>query len=271
MFPTSMNKFSLIALLTSLALLAAVYLSPAQEVPARRPPAIPPEQLAAIERGTKQFQQFCGFCHGPDATGARGPDLVRSSLVAHDIKGELIGDVIRNGRPDKGMPALSLTADQISDITAFLHARAKEAIESSGVPSAYPVEKLLTGNAEKGKSFFEGVGGCSNCHSPTGDLAGISHKYSSIELEAHMLYPQKQPVFATITLPSGETLSGTISQLDDFVVSIRVGGKDGWYRSFPRDTVKLELKDPLAAHRELLYKLTQSDMHNLFAYLYTFK
>ena len=254
------------------ALLLALYLSvrhsSAQEP---RQPAPSPEQLAAIDRGGKQFLQSCGFCHGPDATGARGPDLVRSPLVAHDQKGELIGEVIHNGRVDKGMPALPLNADQISDVAAFLHARAKSALESSEVPSDYPPEKLLTGSADKGKAFFEGAGGCKNCHSPTGDLAGISHKYSAIEMEAHMLYPGSKPVLATLTLTNGEQLSGALSHLDDFVVGIRVGDANGWYRSFPRDKVKLELKDPLAAHRELLPKLSQSDMHDLFAYLYSLK
>ena len=79
---------------------------------------------AAAERGRKQFQDSCGFCHGNDATGARGPDLVRSPLVAHDAKGEQIGQVIRQGRPDKGMPGLPLTDAQIQDVAAFLHARA---------------------------------------------------------------------------------------------------------------------------------------------------
>jgi len=231
----------------------------------------PDSQGASVERGKKTFAQSCAFCHGADATGARGPDLVRSPLVAHDVKGELIGEVIKNGRPDKGMPPLPATAEEIADITAFLHARAKEAIESSGVPSSYPVEKLLTGSAEKGKAYFEGDGGCKNCHSPTGDLAGVARKYSSIELEAHMLYPDRKPVLATVTLPSGEQISGVVSHVDDFVVSIRVGDKSGWYRSFLRNSVKLELKDPLAAHRELLPKLTQDDMHNLFAYINSLK
>lgn len=244
---------------TSLLLLMAAGNGAAQDSPA--------PQEAQVERGGKQFQQACGFCHGADATGARGPDLVRSTLVAHDVSGNLIGDVIRNGRPDKGMPPLTETAEQIADISAFLHARAKEAIDSSGVPAAYPLARLLTGNAEKGKTFFEGAGGCKNCHSVTGDLAGVSKKYSSIELEAHMLYPNEQPVAAMVTLASGEQISGTLSHMDDFVVSIRVGGKDGWYRSFPRDKVRVEVKDPLAAHRELLPKLTQNDMHNLFAFL----
>ena len=231
----------------------------------------PGEAAAAVERGKKLFTQACAFCHGADATGARGPDLVRSPLVAHDVKGDLIGEVIRNGRPDKGMPPLPSTPEQIADITAYLHARAKEAIDSSGVPAAYPVEKLLTGNAEKGKAFFEGAGGCKNCHSPIGDLQGVSSKYSSIELEAHMLYPDDKPVLAKVTLPSGEQISGVVSHLDDFVVSIRIGDKSGWYRSFIRSSVKLELRDPLAAHRELLPKLTQDDMHNLFAYIYSLK
>ena len=230
--------------------------------------AVPVEQ---IERGRKQFQQACGFCHGPDATGARGPDLVRSTLVAHDVKGDLIGEVVRSGRPDKGMPPLPATVEQIADIAAFLHARAREALESSGVPSSYPVERLLTGDAEKGKAFFEGPGGCKNCHSPTGDLAGVAQKYSSIELETHMLYPKDQPVTAVVTLSSGEQISGILSHLDDFTVSLRIGDRKGWYRSFPRDKVKVDLQDPLAAHRELLPKLSQADMHNLFAYINSLK
>jgi cytochrome c oxidase cbb3-type subunit 3 len=44
-----------------------------------------------------------------------------------------------------------------------------------------------------------------------------------------------------------------------------------WYRSFPRDRVKVELQDGLAAHREQLDKLTQANVHNLFAYLASLK
>src|SRR6266852_9242246 len=147
-------------------------------------------QDPAVERGHKQFEQACGFCHGPDATGARGPDLVRSPLVAHDVKGDKIGEVIRLGRPDKGMPAMPMTDQQVLDIAAYLHARAAEALNSAGIPSIYPIEKLLTGDPEDGKAYFNGAGGCKTCHSPTGDLATIATKYSPIDLEARMLYPR---------------------------------------------------------------------------------
>src|SRR2546430_8222249 len=33
------------------------------------------------------------------------------------------------------------------------------------------------------RSFFNGAGGCKNCHSPTGDLATIATKYSPIDLQ----------------------------------------------------------------------------------------
>jgi cytochrome c oxidase cbb3-type subunit 3 len=235
-------------------------------------PALPQQSETldpANERGHKQFEQACGFCHGPDATGARGPDLVRSPVVAHDEKGNLIGDVIRRGRPDKGMPAMPLTDAQVSDIAAFLHARAAEALSSNGVPKVYPVEKLLTGNAEAGKAFFNGTGGCNNCHSPTADLNGIAFKYSPIDLQAHMLYPDGRHTTAVVTLPSGEQIKGPLEHVDDFMVSLR--DASGWYRSFSREHVKVELQDDLTAHRELLGKLTQADVHNLFAYLETLK
>jgi cytochrome c oxidase cbb3-type subunit 3 len=219
----------------------------------------------AAERGRKQFVESCGFCHGADATGARGPDLMRSSIVAHDVKGDLIGQMIHQGRPDKGMPALPLPDDQVADIAAFLHARAAEGLASSEVPEGYSVTRLLTGNAEAGKAYFQGAGGCSGCHSSTGDLAGIAAKYSAIELESHMLYPDGHHSSVTVTLPSGEKIAGPLAHIDDFEVALR--DASGWYRSFARDRVRVEVNDRLAAHRELLDKLTQADIHNLFAYL----
>lgn len=227
------------------------------------------DDKAAAERGRKQFEQSCGFCHGADATGARGPDLLRSPLVAHDVKGDQIGPVIHQGRPDKGMPAMPLTDAQVLDIAAFLHARAAEAVGSARVPKAYPVEKLLTGNPEAGKAFFDGAGGCNKCHSPNGDLAGIAGKHSPIDLEARMLYPEGKHATAIVTLPSGEQVQGEVKHVDDFVIALT--DASGWYRSFQRDRVRVELHDPLAAHRELLEKLTQADVHNLFAFLETLK
>ena len=68
------------------------------------------------ERGRAQFAQSCGFCHGPNANGGtHGPSLIRSTVVRHDENGNLIGAVIRDGRPEQGMPAISLAADKVAE------------------------------------------------------------------------------------------------------------------------------------------------------------
>src|SRR5438093_13275722 len=73
---------------------------------------------AAVERGRKEFIAGCGFCHGNDATGNRAPDLIRSTLVNHDEHGNLLGPLIRAGRPEKVMPGLALSSRQISDLAS---------------------------------------------------------------------------------------------------------------------------------------------------------
>ena len=233
----------------------------------------PAADPAAVERGRSQFKSSCGFCHGEDATGNRAPDLVRSVTVGHDVNGDLLGPLIRNGIADKGMPAFStLSAAQISDIAAFLHRRAREAIETNHVPKDYPLAKLLTGNATAGKTFFNGAGGCSGCHSPAGDLAGVARKYSPLELQQRFLYPgtkAEAKTTATVTLPDGSKVEGVVAHEDEFDIAIT--GKDGWYRSWDRSRVKVEIHDPLAAHRALMAKYTDADIHNVFAYLETFK
>jgi mono/diheme cytochrome c family protein len=225
-----------------------------------------PPDPAAAERGSKLYAQNCAFCHGPKATGAEGPNLIRSTIVLHDDKGELIGPVVQNGRPDKGMPAFSgMTSAQLFDIAEFLHARVQEAANRSG----YKILNVVTGDAKAGEAFFNAH--CTSCHSATGDLAGIASKYEPADLQAHFLYPDKAapPVAVTVTLPDGQVVSGSLKLQDDFNISIV--DKSGGVSSWPVDKVKFEIKDPLEGHRKLLAIYTDSDMHNVLAYLVTLK
>jgi cytochrome c oxidase cbb3-type subunit III len=224
---------------------------------------------AAVERGQAQFKSSCGFCHGEDATGSRAPDLVRSSIVTHDEQGNLLAPVIRNGRPDKGMPAFATLNDkQVADVVAFLHRRAYEASHSAHVPGSYPAAKLLTGNAEAGKAFFFGDGGCSGCHSLDGDLKGVASRKNPIDLQQAIVYPsgsQVPPATATITLKDGTSYGGKIIRQDEFRIGIIA--QDGWYRSFAVPDVAIAIHDPLEAHRALMNRYTDADIHNLFAFL----
>src|SRR4051794_33663625 len=88
--------------------------------PAMQRPAGDPETIA---RGKAVFGVACVACHGADARGGQlnGPNLLRSQLVLADRDGELIEPVIHNGRPERGMPAVPLAADEIKAVIEFIH------------------------------------------------------------------------------------------------------------------------------------------------------
>ena len=237
----------------------------------------PPPDAAAAARGAKLYATTCSFCHGPAARGAEGPDLVRSTLVLHDEKAELIGPVIHNGRPDRGMPAFAaFTQPQLYDIAQFLHMQ----VELTANRGTYKLLNIVTGNPKAGEAYFNGPGKCSTCHSVTGDLAHIAAKLQPADLQQTFLYPgsrvnesgpsahDEQKV--TVMLGSGQVLSGVLKHLDDFNVSLY--DADGKFHSIARNKgVKVNLEDKLAAHRQLLDQYTDADMHNLTAYLVTLK
>lgn len=234
----------------------------------------------AAERGRKIFVPTCGFCHGNDAHGKSGPDLVRSTLVLHDNKGDVIGPVIRNGRMERGMPAFAqLTPEQIADISTFLHSRAADVSNRF----SYKIGDVITGDAQRGAAFFNGPGTCTSCHSATSDLAHVAGKYDPVELQRRMLYPAPNlidvflgkatgptvPARVTVHLANGETVSGTLDHVDEFTVTMHDAA--GWYHSYSRDTAKIDVQDPRAAHESLLPKYSDETMHDVLAYLETLK
>ena len=77
--------------------------------------------------------------------------------------------------------------------------------------------------------------------------------------------------YATVTLPSGESLKGTPVLVTDFNVTLRFadGSTKTWARE--RGVPKVEITDPLQAHIDIMKKLSDTDMHNLTAYLAALK
>jgi cytochrome c oxidase cbb3-type subunit 3 len=225
---------------------------------------------AIVQSGSALFRQDCAFCHGRNAGGGEsGPDLTRSKLVTADANGDKIGPVIRNGRPDKGMPPFDRSDDQIASLVAFIHTQQKLALEKKGGRKGVDASDLQTGNADAGKKYFDGAGGCTTCHSPTGDLAGIASRFEGLQLEEQMLYPKKAKSKVTVTLASGESIAGTLEYLDEFTVGLF--DPSGVYRSWRTQDVKYKIDAPVNAHVELFSKYTDADIHNLMAYLQTLR
>lgn len=227
----------------------------------------PAPDAAAASRGEKLYAPNCAFCHGEKARGAEGPNLVRSPVVLHDEKGELIGSAVSKGFPDKGMPAFSnFTEAQLSDIAQYLHMQV-ELVANRGI---YKRLNVVTGDPKAGEAYFNGAGGCTACHSVTGDLAHIGSKYAAEQLQTRFVWPAGRGgggrgEKVTVTLPSGEAIMGTLKAMDD--VNLSMYDASGRYRSWPREGLKVSMEDRLAGHRKLLDKYTDADMHNLTAYL----
>jgi cytochrome c oxidase cbb3-type subunit 3 len=249
----------------------------------------PPEQSAA---GQTLFAAQCGFCHGRDATGGQtGPDLTESELVASDVKGDKIAPVVRNGRVDKGMPPFNLSENDMAAVVAYIHSQKTKIDAQPGRRRRVTEADLASGTAEAGQLYFNGAGGCAKCHSPAGDLAGVGARFRGLALLQQMLYPRRTPpptgapaatgaraasgpakealVKATVTLPSGATVTGPLAYRDEFTIAVT--DPAGYYRAWPTRQVKFTIENRLAWHIEQLSKYTDKDMHDVYAYLLTLR
>jgi mono/diheme cytochrome c family protein len=261
----------------ALLLITVAHLAAQANGPARRPGGGAGMDYKAydaitLERGKTTFFSQCGFCHGANARGGEGgPDLLRAEIVLDDENGNLIGPVILNGRPG-GMPKFTMSQTQIAEIAAFLH----EGIRAAAERGTYKVLNIVTGDPKAGEAYFNGAGKCATCHSPTGDLKGVGSKYDPIALQGRLLMPAggrgaPAKTVVTVTSPSGSSVQGTLQRIDDFNVALTDAHGD--YHSFQRKGAipKVELKDPLQAHYDLLSKYTDAEIHNLTAWLVTLK
>jgi len=236
-------------------------------------PQRPPGNPAAIERGKTLWGVNCTFCHGPDARGGDGggPNLLRSSAMLDDQNGELIGPIVQKGRG--AMPAVLVSNEQIADIAAYLHSIP---VSSRTGPSTL---SILVGDARKGEAYVAQT--CAKCHT-TAVLRTFAGKLEDPKtLQQMWLMPGSggrgfgpntapipaPPITGIVTMPSGERVEGRVEQVDDFTVTLLLAnGQRRTIKTFGT-TARLELRDPLQAHKEMLPLYTDSDIHNVTAYL----
>ncbi len=233
----------------------------------------------AVDRGLPAYNSTCGYCHGDRGKGGKaGPDLIASVVTLHDEDGVQLAAFVKAAEHAK-IVKIDATDNQMFDIAAYLHSRV---VYASGRGDVH-MSEVLVGNAKAGEQYFNGAGGCAKCHSPTGDLKGIGAKYEPATLQERIVMPRvgrggfgrgavnPTAPYATVTLPSGEKIKGQPLRVTDFDVTLRLA--DGSTKTWARDhgVPKVEITDPLQAHIDIMQKLTDTDMHNLTAYLATLK
>ena len=249
-------------------------------VPGQQRPAGDPAQIA---RGKALYGINCGGCHGEDLRGGDlgGPNLLRSQLALADQDGELIYPVIMGSRQDGGMPAIPMSPADGKAASAYI----RSIVATIGVQGRPPgpgrePPSILVGNAKAGQAYFDSK--CASCHSATGDLKGLATRIPDPKNLQNTWVAGgsrggrgrsagDRSATAAVTLPSGEKIEGNLLRIDDFLVTVALA--DGTARTISREdnAVKVEVHDPLQAHRDLLPVYTDKDMHDVTAYLVTLK
>ena len=171
------------------------------------------------------------------------------------------------------MPGFDLSDMDMGAIVAFIHDQKTKFDALGGGRRSVDPSDLATGDAAAGRRYFNGAGGCSGCHSATGDLAGITSRYQGLKLLQRMLYPSGQPAPArpkvTLTLASGQTIVAELASEDEF--SISVLDSSGARQTYEKGAVRFKIDNPMSAHFDQLGKYTDTEMHNVYAYLETLK
>ena len=243
---------------------------------------------AVLERGKALYGIRCAGCHGVDLRGGDqgGPNLLRSEVVLMDQKGEGIIPIVQNGRQSpgmSGMPAVPLPPDDILAVAEYIHSVLANAGRQGRPPlsATPPVLNVLVGDIEAGRAYFTAK--CSSCHSVTADLQAIATRVPDPKQLQNLWVSggsggrggspasESRAVRVTVTPAAGAPVEGRLLRVDDFVVTLVQD--DGTRRTFRRhgDEPKVDVRDPLAAHRALVPGYTDKDMHNVTAFLAVIK
>jgi len=261
--------------------LPAIHFAAGQQAPApfNSGEIRPKEDPSAVARGKASYAVSCQACHGADLRGGDigGPNLLRSQAALSDQHGENIVPIIQGGRQAMGMPKIGISIEESNDVASYVRS-VISTIGSQGKPPGQEKPlNVVVGDPARGETYFSAH--CQSCHSPTGDLQGIAAKASDpkalqarwIRGGASTFGGASGKLTADLTMPSGLKVSGTVLQVDEFLITLKLN--DGSMQSFPRKGAvpKVVLHDSMQAHKDLLLKYTDQDIHDVTAYMVTLK
>jgi mono/diheme cytochrome c family protein len=257
----------------------------------------PKADATTLARGKQNYSTNCAYCHGEDARGGDngGVNLLRSEVVMKDQNGERLRAFLLNegesghAAAREGVLKFNFTSAQAKDLQAYLADLAAFIHDfrvSSRDPGRMRPPTILVGDAKAGQRYFEDK--CASCHSTSGDLMGIATRITDARsLQQTWLMPavysfrgfnppadaptHVPPPTVTVTMTDGHTVEGRLGRIDDFVVTLIEA--DGTSRSTRRDgdVPLVEVHDPMKPHKELLSGYTDTDIHNVTAFLATLK
>ncbi len=268
----------------------------------------PETDQALVEQGKAIWGRECITCHGTNARGSdSGPNLIRSETVNYDRSkpaagyGTVLGPFLKKGHPTQsGKASASFTDAEILQLAEFLSEKVSDTMRGSPTYIVLP-ENLLTGDAKAGEAFFKGEGTCVECHtSTTRSLAGIATRINNPQtLQGMVVYPaaggggrgggrggrggpvvpatplappapNPNAVTTTITPAGGKPITAIVQDEDSFYISY--WDTDGSLKTMKKTPgMKIVKNNPMQWHVDFSDRITDKQMHDLTAYLWTLK
>jgi putative heme-binding domain-containing protein len=222
---------------------------------------------ADIAYGAKLYADKCVTCHGVQGDAIGGVNLrsgkFRNAVIDRDLE-----RFIRAGSP-AGMPAFVLDNAEMAGIIAYL--RNMNAFDNATVKA---------GDAARGRTVFEGKGGCTSCHRAgavgsrvgphLGDIGATrsagSIQRSLVDPNSQMM-PINRPV--RIVTKDGTTIAGR--RLNEDTYSVQIIDDREKLHSLPKADIKeltISTTSPMPSFKG---KLSDGELADVLAYLLTLK
>jgi putative heme-binding domain-containing protein len=173
---------------------------------------------ADIAYGSTLYTSKCVTCHGAQGDAIGGVNL-RSGKFRNAVTDRELERFIRGGSP-AGMPAFTLDNAEMAGIIAYLRNM-----------NAFDAAAVKLGDAARGRTTFEGKGGCTACHRIGGggsrvapSLGDIGAARSAGSLQRSLLEPTSQmmPINRPVRLVTkdGTVINGRRLNEDTYNVQV---------------------------------------------------
>jgi putative heme-binding domain-containing protein len=218
-----MTRFRSLLIFGLMTLVAGGYLA-AQEKPQRveersqQYPGTNPHlnNKESIRGGMSLYRRMCGECHGLDALGYRGPNLIAYLASASD---EALFQTIRKGVPGSEMPASGRPDHEVLQIMAYLR----------NMGAVAPMDNIPAGNVANGQQLFTKQ--CQTCHRVAGkggrigpDLSRVGSARTREALVREIRTPAEviPPAYETVTVVTkdGQKIRGVKKNEDAFSIQL---------------------------------------------------
>jgi putative heme-binding domain-containing protein len=265
-----MTRFRSLLIFGLITLVASGYLA-AQEKPreerSQQYPGSNPHlnNKESILGGMSLYRRMCGECHGLDALGYRGPNLVAYVPGASD---EALFQKIRIGVPGSEMPASTRPDNEVLQIMAYLR----------NMGAVAPAPTMPAGNVANGEQLFTKQ--CLNCHRVAGkggrlgpDLSRIGSARTQEALVREIRTPHEviPPAYETVTVVTkdGQKIRGVKKNEDAF--SIQVMDMRERIQGYLKSNVEVQYDKNSLMPAFDPKRLSDSDLTDVIGYLSTLR